>query len=200
MSVGALSIIPTVAEHVLNSVENRLKDVHNKQRKSQRLFFWSSFLLELNCSLIVTDEELLSLHSVFGNVLQRALDILEKHPTFVAYTTANKLRVLIEINGENDRCYRIFPKINYCPCLAFKHHVLEKKTQICCKHILAGNFFIWSFISFLANALYTDFIIINPLYCWVQVSINRRLQAIVHHIDPIRVGVFTCFSRVHLLQ
>lgn len=38
MSVGALSKIPIVAEYVLNSVENRLKDVPNKQRKFQRLF------------------------------------------------------------------------------------------------------------------------------------------------------------------
>lgn len=86
----------------------------------------------------VTDEDLLNLHSVFGAILQRALDILEKYPTFVAYSTANKQRMLIEISGENDRCYRIFPRINYCPCLAFKHQVIERKTQVCCKHVLAG--------------------------------------------------------------
>lgn len=79
------------------------------------------------------------MHSLFGGVLQRALDILEKHPTFVTYSTANKTRQLIEIKGENDRCYRVFPRINFCPCLAFKHQVLEKKTQISCKHILAAR-------------------------------------------------------------
>lgn len=87
----------------------------------------------------VSDEELLSLHSVFGVTLQRALDILEKYPTFVAYTTAKKTRTLIEVNGENDRCYRVFPRINFCPCRAFKHQVLERKSQVYCKHVLVAR-------------------------------------------------------------
>lgn len=85
------------------------------------------------------DDELPSLHSVFGNVLERSLDILEKYPTFTAYTTKNKLRVLLEIKGENDRCYRVFPRINYCPCRSFKHQVLENKSQVYCKHVLAAR-------------------------------------------------------------
>lgn len=50
MSVGALCKIPTVVEHVLNSVENRLKDVQNKQRKFQRIYFSGSFIMELSCN------------------------------------------------------------------------------------------------------------------------------------------------------
>jgi predicted nucleic acid-binding Zn finger protein len=76
---------------------------------------------------------------VFGPVLQRACDILEKYPTFVEYVTSKRTRSLIEINGENDRCYRVFPRINYCPCQAFKHQVLEKRAEVCCKHILAAR-------------------------------------------------------------
>lgn len=43
------------------------------------------------------------------------------------------------MKGENNRCYRIFPKINYCPCQAFKHQVIEKKIQITCKHVLIAR-------------------------------------------------------------
>ncbi|XP_073948525.1 zinc finger SWIM domain-containing protein 7-like [Choristoneura fumiferana] len=86
-----------------------------------------------------SDSELLALHSVFGVVLQRALDILEKYPTLVAYTTSDKHRVLIEIQGDNDRCYRVFPRINFCPCQAFKRQVIERRIQVTCKHVLAAR-------------------------------------------------------------
>lgn len=76
---------------------------------------------------------------MFGAVLERSLDILEKYTTFVAYTTADKSRILIEIKGDNDRCYRVFPRINYCPCRSFKHQVIERKAQILCKHVLAAR-------------------------------------------------------------
>lgn len=89
--------------------------------------------------LPVLDEELLSLHSVFGDVLERALGILEKYPIFVAYKIKYNPRTLIEIPGEHDRCYRVFPRINYCPCPSFKHQVLERKAQVLCKHVLAAR-------------------------------------------------------------
>lgn len=79
------------------------------------------------------------MHSIFGIVLQRALDILEKYNYLETYITANKARTLLEVKGENNRCYRIFPKINYCPCRAFKHQVIERKCQITCKHALVGR-------------------------------------------------------------
>ncbi|KAI5632214.1 hypothetical protein NE865_15085 [Phthorimaea operculella] len=110
--------ICSVVEFVLNAVETQVNLSGNKK---------------------LSDEDLLNLHSAFGSVLQRALDILEKYPNFTAYTTSNKSRTLIEIQGENDRCYRIFPKINFCPCLAFKHQVIERQAQVCCKHVLAGR-------------------------------------------------------------
>lgn len=118
MSTSSSSKIPALADCVLLQVENRIKESENKQ---------------------LLDEDLLSLHAVFGAVLERALDILEKYPTFVAYTTANKTRTLIEIQGENDRCYRVFPRINFCPCRSFKHQVIERKAQILCKHVLAAR-------------------------------------------------------------
>ncbi|CAK1590479.1 unnamed protein product [Parnassius mnemosyne] len=118
MSYCVLSKVPAIAENVLNEVEERINAADVKQ---------------------FSDEDLLTLHSVFGVVLQRALDIIEKYSTFVTYCTKGKSRELIEINGENDRCYRVFPRINFCPCRAFKHQVLEKKTQVTCKHVLAAR-------------------------------------------------------------
>lgn len=118
MSDSPPSGIPVAVEWVLDHIEKRLTESESKQ-----------FL----------DEELLSLHSVFGVVLERALDILEKYPIFVAYTTANYSRTLIEIPGEHERCYRVFPRINYCPCPSFKHQVLERKAQVLCKHVLAAR-------------------------------------------------------------
>nr|XP_034828213.1 uncharacterized protein LOC117985566 [Maniola hyperantus] len=47
-----------------------------------------------------SDEDLLTLHSVYGSVFQRALDVLEKHPFVETYSTAKRGRVLIEIKGK----------------------------------------------------------------------------------------------------
>lgn len=116
--MNSKSNIPAVAEHTLRDIESRISQSDIKQ---------------------FSDTDLLILHSVYGVILQRALDILEKYSTLVAYTTADKLRVLLEINGDNDRVYRVFPRINFCPCKAFKHQVIEKKLQVTCKHILAAR-------------------------------------------------------------
>ncbi|CAG4933433.1 unnamed protein product [Colias eurytheme] len=110
-----ISEIPSVVENIIRHIEERIKVDHVKQY-----------------------EDLLTLHSAFGPVLQRALEVLEKHPTLETYSTANS-RILIEIKGENDRCYRVFPRINFCPCLAFKHQVIEQKSQVTCKHVLAAR-------------------------------------------------------------
>ncbi|XP_011555834.3 zinc finger SWIM domain-containing protein 7-like [Plutella xylostella] len=112
------SEIPTIALSILNRVEARINKSDIKQ---------------------ITDEELLSLYSVFGAALQRALDILEKNPTLTIYATSNNKRELIEIKGDNDRCYRVFPRINFCPCRAFRHQVIERKVQVTCKHIIAAR-------------------------------------------------------------
>lgn len=90
------------------------------------------------CLIIVSDEDLLSLHSVFGVTLQKALDIFEKYPIFTVYITSKK-KTLIEVKGDKDTYYRVFPKQNYCSCLAFKHLVLERKIEVTCKHILAAR-------------------------------------------------------------
>ncbi|CAK1541518.1 unnamed protein product [Leptosia nina] len=114
----SVSKIPVVVETLLREIEERIRHLKTKQ---------------------FTDEELLLLHSAFGAVLQRAFEVLEKYPTLEIYSTANNTRILIEIKGDNDRCYRVFPRINFCPCQAFKHQVLGKKAQVTCKHVLAAR-------------------------------------------------------------
>ncbi|KAL4712351.1 hypothetical protein ACJJTC_001512 [Scirpophaga incertulas] len=114
MNSRTVSQVPSIAENLLNRLQVR----GTKQ---------------------ISDEDLLMLNTVFGPVLQRACDILEKYSTLVEYHTLENRRSLIEVKGDNDRCYRVFPKINYCPCQAFKHQVLDKKAEICCKHVLAAR-------------------------------------------------------------
>ncbi|CAH2230385.1 jg5063 [Pararge aegeria aegeria] len=63
----------------LEHLERRIHDSNNKQ---------------------FSDEDLLTLYSVYGTALQRALDVLEKYPIVDTYSTANKGRVLIEIKGK----------------------------------------------------------------------------------------------------
>lgn len=135
-------MIPLAADKILEDIEFRLNSRDNKQCKnliSNQICSCCPINVCLCVCYPVSDEDLLSLHSVFGIVLQRAFDILEKHPTLVAYHTAKKTRILIEIKGEKGHCYRVFPRINYCPCLAFKHQVLERKSQVFCKHVLAAR-------------------------------------------------------------
>ncbi|RVE53992.1 hypothetical protein evm_001395 [Chilo suppressalis] len=86
MNIENISRVPELAGHLLNYLESR--ETNN-----------------------LSDEDLASLYSVFGAVLQRAFDILEKHPTLVEYTTSKKTRTLIEVKGENNHCYRVFSKL-----------------------------------------------------------------------------------------
>lgn len=111
------SKIPVIAESILKQIEARVKNTNSNQ---------------------LSDEDLLALHSIFGVTLQRSLEILEKHPKFIIYTNP-KGRTLIEVQGDNGRCYRVFPKINFCPCIAFKNLVIERKTEVTCKHVLAAR-------------------------------------------------------------
>ncbi|RVE40722.1 hypothetical protein evm_014628 [Chilo suppressalis] len=146
--------IPNKQGYVLSSIEGRVAveyldsnpEVQKKKYafKCHRIKDGETVFGKVDNILLLTitsisDEDLASLYSVFGTVLQRAFDILEKHPSLVEYTTSKKTRTLIEVKGENNHCYRVFSKVNYCPCQAFKHQVLEKKSEVCCKHYLAAR-------------------------------------------------------------
>lgn len=89
-------------------------------------------------NLTVSDENLLALHSIFGNVLERALETILRKDSVTLYTLQNDHRSLIEVKGNNDKVYRLLPNVNYCFCPAFQNHVLQIKSEITCKHILAA--------------------------------------------------------------
>lgn len=89
-------------------------------------------------NLTVSDDNLLALHSVFGNILERALEINSRKNSVTVYTLQNDSRSLIEVKGSNDKVYRLLPDVNYCFCPAFQNYVLQTRSEISCKHILAA--------------------------------------------------------------
>lgn len=89
---------------------------------------------------LVSDDNLLALHSIFGSVLERAFEIIAKHKTVTVYSLENNIRSIIEIKGHSDKVYNLLPDVNYCSCQAFLHYVLQLRSEITCKHILAAYF------------------------------------------------------------
>lgn len=78
---------------------------------------------------------MLSLINLFGEVAQKAFDILDRNCILV-YKKQNF--TIVEISGKNALTYKIFPNINYCSCPSFKFQVLGTQQQYTCKHILAA--------------------------------------------------------------
>lgn len=86
----------------------------------------------------MSSEDLLELHGLFGDILDRALDLVDRNQIKL-YIPASKNRQLLEVCGQNGATYKFFPNINYCPCKAFKHSVLATRTEYTCKHVLAAR-------------------------------------------------------------
>ncbi len=86
----------------------------------------------------MTDREFEELFGLFGDTLERALDIIDKS-TIKLYKRQTNNRTIIEVSGSNNSIYRFFPNINYCPCEAYQHQVLKSRSQYTCKHILAAK-------------------------------------------------------------
>lgn len=87
--------------------------------------------------LTVSDEILLTLHSLFGAVFLRATELLDTSK-FTLYQTQDGLRKLLKIRRKSEE-YSIFCNVNYCPCPAFKYHVLRSKNAFTCKHYIASK-------------------------------------------------------------
>lgn len=80
--------------------------------------------------------DFVELHGLFGNILERALDLVDRNQIKI-YTPTSRNRQLVEIFGQNGAVYKLFPNINYCPCKAFKNFVLLTTSEYTCKHVLA---------------------------------------------------------------
>lgn len=87
----------------------------------------------------MTDAEILELHNLFGDTLERALSIIDKSIIKIYKKQVDNHRSIIEVPGSKDRVYRFFPDINYCPCEAYAYQVLKSRSQYTCKHILAAK-------------------------------------------------------------
>ncbi|XP_077295197.1 zinc finger SWIM domain-containing protein 7-like [Arctopsyche grandis] len=88
----------------------------------------------------ISDDNLLALHSIFGSVLERAFEIIAKQRAVTVYSLESNFRSIIEIKGHSDKVYCLLPDVNYCSCQAFLHYVLQLRSEITCKHILAAHF------------------------------------------------------------
>lgn len=83
----------------------------------------------------VSNETLLELYAYFGNTLSLATELLEKCKIF-KYFNQSKSRTIFKI-GCNSEWYTIYENINFCRCASFQTQVLEDKTILTCKHVLA---------------------------------------------------------------
>lgn len=92
------------------------------------------FFYKIKRKKSVSENSLQALHSVFGDVLIRATELLENHKVFV-YHLEDFSRKLIKLIGRREQ-YILFCDINFCHCDTFKNDVLEGHA-IVCEHILA---------------------------------------------------------------
>ncbi|KAJ9576168.1 hypothetical protein L9F63_006990 [Diploptera punctata] len=101
---------------------------HNLLREVEQIFHQHGDL---------TDDALLALHSLFGSPFEKALELLEKN--CIAYFRAPGGRYVIQVIGSSGVPYTLFPRVNYCPCHAYRFQVVGSQTFLTCKHVLAAR-------------------------------------------------------------
>lgn len=81
---------------------------------------------------------MLQLRALFGDLLDRALDVLDRAAAITCYRPASGVqRQLLEVAGSTaGTVYKLLPDTNYCGCSAFKYQVLLGG-RLTCKHVLA---------------------------------------------------------------
>ncbi|KAF7287669.1 hypothetical protein GWI33_006012 [Rhynchophorus ferrugineus] len=84
-----------------------------------------------------SNESLEKLYSYFDETFLLATELLEKCK-IQQFSTPDRLRKIYKISV-NDEYYTVFDNINFCMCEDFQLAVLNKKSQITCKHVLAVN-------------------------------------------------------------
>ena len=98
----------------------------------------------------LSDSQLLSLHSVFPQQLQPALELVEQEAvTLYTYTTPSLTRTLWMVQGSTGNQYIILglcppsatstPSPGYCSCPSFVYSVLVRGDAALCKHQLAAH-------------------------------------------------------------
>uniref|UniRef100_A0A1B6DMX3 SWIM-type domain-containing protein n=1 Tax=Clastoptera arizonana TaxID=38151 RepID=A0A1B6DMX3_9HEMI len=84
----------------------------------------------------VSDELLLTLHSVFGDISERALALLDSGSVTLLKTSVNNAKIF-QVSGSSGTIYLIYPNINFCLCTFYTHQV-NKGCAYTCKHVLAA--------------------------------------------------------------
>lgn len=85
----------------------------------------------------VTNRDVLELHSLFGTLAHRSLQILDTS-TVRYYLCENRTPVII-VEGNDTIPYAFYAGCNYCSCDSFKYNVKVHKLQYTCKHNLASR-------------------------------------------------------------
>ncbi|EFA05169.1 Zinc finger SWIM domain-containing protein 7-like Protein [Tribolium castaneum] len=106
------AVVPKLAFELLQETEN----VYKGQKK-------------------LPNEILTQLHSFFGPTLSQATELLETCK-ITKYETKDKTRSIYKV-GSNLERYTIYNNINFCQCQAFQLQVLQDRTSLTCKHVLA---------------------------------------------------------------
>ena len=75
-----------------------------------------------------------SLHSVYGNVLGEATELLDDGKV-TKYTVKNGTRHMYTVETLSEQ-HALFGDINFCQCSTFRERVLNSPDQITCKHVL----------------------------------------------------------------
>lgn len=85
------------------------------------------------------DSDLIQLHSLYGDLAEKALLLLESSVFTILQTGDKKLKVC-QVRGSSGTLYTLFPHLNFCECSAYKYHVCKTDPDfITCKHILAAH-------------------------------------------------------------
>lgn len=84
----------------------------------------------------VSREQFIQLFALFGDLLSRALILIDKNciTLYTSFTQPNN-RIFIITSGK-DR-YLVKPGINFCPCPAFRYQHIQSNADPTCKHVLA---------------------------------------------------------------
>ncbi|KAJ8952165.1 hypothetical protein NQ314_007589 [Rhamnusium bicolor] len=76
-----------------------------------------------------------NLHSFFGENMVLATELLDKCK-IIEYKTENGTRNVFKIATSKEQ-YTVYENINFCHCEAFRLQVLESRSSLTCKHVLA---------------------------------------------------------------
>lgn len=95
------------------------------------------FLIFFSIFILVIIEELVSLSDLLGEVVDRALDLVDNTPIKLLRSQQTG-RELFEIKGSGSQVYHFFPGLPYCNCRSYAQQVI-KGEEYCCKHYIAAR-------------------------------------------------------------